>query len=359
MMVRKRRKLFSTTDNTILVLCKTTVGDIYIDIHEKWSPNGAKRFLKLISLNFFNNMALYRAVPRFLIQFGIPSNMASSNELKSINDDPSMHIPFEDGTLSYAGSGPNSRTTELFFSLGKQSFLGKSPWETPFGRIQPKSLSKLHKINTEYGDFINGNGPQPGKIKTLGYKYLKDSFPKLDYILSCSLLDNNDNTNMGKNDEKQNNNNNNLLNNELVQLPFGGEQLIVHNKKSGVRGWYTDNGILFDDGTRLKHKTPFAHVLFLIMIIICLVRCARCGCCFKCCSTQKVKKADDDGDDNDDERYVIENEEKNYADGVDLHPESAYNDDDDDMEPTTRRNQKLYTYKNKRSRRRRRLVYDA
>ena len=39
---------------SLTVLCKTTVGDVYIDIFDTWSPRGVRRFLKLLSLNFFD-----------------------------------------------------------------------------------------------------------------------------------------------------------------------------------------------------------------------------------------------------------------------------------------------------------------
>eukprot|EP00329_Picozoa_sp_Boothbay-MS584-11_P004430 45543_1 len=35
--------------------------------------------------------------------------------------------------VSFAGSGPNSRSTQMFVTLRDSNMLGKSPWETPFG----------------------------------------------------------------------------------------------------------------------------------------------------------------------------------------------------------------------------------
>ena len=341
-----------------VVVCKTTVGDIYIDIYDAWSPRGAKRFLKLISLNFFENMAFYRAVPNFLIQFGIPSTPQLrhlAQELKSIEDDNSTNIPFTDGTLSFAGSGPNSRVTEMFFSLGRQRGLGRSPWETPFGRIQEQSLPKLHKINTEYGDFLGGGGPQPYYVKTVGYSYLKKQFPKLDYIISCSSSLSNTNTNTDNSNKNVHSDNiripakgSKTMLYEIARLPFGGEQLIVHNKNNGVRGWFTDNGVLFDNGTRWKHNTPIAQVIFLVLIIICFVRCIRQGYCFKCCTVKKVKndeEFDGDYDDDDDNNGYEMTHNENVGEQYEINNQ------------LTRQKQKLYTYKNRRSRRRRRLVY--
>ena len=58
----------------------------------------------LLSLNFFDKMALYRAVPHFLVQFGIPATsslmkLSASSDLKPIKDDESLNIPFDDGAI--------------------------------------------------------------------------------------------------------------------------------------------------------------------------------------------------------------------------------------------------------------------
>lgn len=62
-----------------------------------------------------------------------------------LRDDRGFRIPFRDGTLSFAGSGRHSRGFELFLTLGRQRGLGKSPWETPFGRVV-EGIETLHRI---------------------------------------------------------------------------------------------------------------------------------------------------------------------------------------------------------------------
>ena len=76
----------------------------------------------------------------FQVQFGI--SYSKDKELQSlarkqIKDDPKYepHIPFEPGTISYAGSGPNSRNSQLFISYGSAASLGTQLWETPIGKV--------------------------------------------------------------------------------------------------------------------------------------------------------------------------------------------------------------------------------
>lgn len=125
------------------VLCETTKGPLQIAVYEEWSPVGASRFLELVEDGFYTNIALYRCVDRFLVQFGI----SEQTELKHwhrnrILDDPNLGIGIKKNYISFAGGGVNSRSTQLFIAFENLDFLGKEPWETPFGKY--KSFSKPH-----------------------------------------------------------------------------------------------------------------------------------------------------------------------------------------------------------------------
>jgi len=71
--------------------------------------------------DFFDESHFFRAVPNFLVQFGITySQDKAVRDLmeKEIPDDPQLDPPikFEVGVMSYAGSGPNSRTSQMFIN---------------------------------------------------------------------------------------------------------------------------------------------------------------------------------------------------------------------------------------------------
>jgi peptidyl-prolyl cis-trans isomerase A (cyclophilin A) len=124
----------SENDNP-LVECETTKGSITIEVIPSWAPLGAARFLELIDDNFFTDIALFRCVPRFLAQFGISDNPERKHWHNDvIRDDPSLNLGIHKGYVSFAGSGPNSRSTHIFIAYEDLDFLGKAPWETPFGK---------------------------------------------------------------------------------------------------------------------------------------------------------------------------------------------------------------------------------
>jgi hypothetical protein len=131
-------------------------------------------------------------VPNFLVQFGI--SYSTDQDLqslahKSIPDDPKKTDPeihFEPGIISYAGSGPNSRTSQLFISYGSSKSLGTQLWETPIGKVVEGMDSTVRNFYS-YGDMPPwGNGPVQGKIH--GHpEYIDNDFPLTDKFLECHV----------------------------------------------------------------------------------------------------------------------------------------------------------------------------
>jgi hypothetical protein len=46
-------------------------GDIEIEIHPEWAPQGAQRFKELVEDNYFTNCKFFRAIKNFMVQFGM------------------------------------------------------------------------------------------------------------------------------------------------------------------------------------------------------------------------------------------------------------------------------------------------
>lgn len=177
-----------------LVHCTTTAGPMSFKIVEKWSPNGFDRALELFERGFYDGSHFFRVVPGFLVQFGI--SYSENEELVqfsefSIHDDPQLSPPikFEEGTISFAGSGPQSRTSHLFISYGSSSSLGTELWETPIGKVI-EGMDHVKNLYSGYGDMPPwGNGPEQWKISKWGETYINDQFPKLDKFNYCVSID--------------------------------------------------------------------------------------------------------------------------------------------------------------------------
>mmetsp|Transcript_39332 Transcript_39332/g.85551 ORF Transcript_39332/g.85551 Transcript_39332/m.85551 type:complete len:233 (-) Transcript_39332:466-1164(-) len=178
--------------DVVLVQCETTKGTIKIDVYPEWAPLGAARFLELVKTGFFSNVGLTRVVKGFLVQFGIAANPTVQHEWNrkgNIQDDPNIGTPVKRGTMAYAGSGINSRSTQIWISFQPSRSLGTQPWETPFAQVHEESMEVVDAWYSGYGDMeaFGGHGPDQGKQQQQGSTYLKN-FPDLDYITSCAIV---------------------------------------------------------------------------------------------------------------------------------------------------------------------------
>ena len=145
---RTSRRVLLAGNNEISVQCTVTANKklevLNLRIIPWWAPLGASHFIYLVRRGYYDGAALNRNVPGFLTQFGISSDYETRTQFRSlhIDDDAPLHEPikFKPGMISYAGSGPNSRTTEIFIvapgtTQGQLDHFGTNPWETPFGVI--------------------------------------------------------------------------------------------------------------------------------------------------------------------------------------------------------------------------------
>eukprot|EP00533_Pseudo-nitzschia_delicatissima_P012870 CAMPEP_0197264016 /NCGR_PEP_ID=MMETSP1432-20130617/1541_1 /TAXON_ID=44447 /ORGANISM="Pseudo-nitzschia delicatissima, Strain UNC1205" /LENGTH=300 /DNA_ID=CAMNT_0042728609 /DNA_START=57 /DNA_END=959 /DNA_ORIENTATION=- len=180
----------SSGDEEAIIHCGTTKGDITLQLIREWSPNGYDKAVALFERHFYDNSHFFRAVPNFLVQFGI--SYSEDKELQhfaktSIQDDPKHDPPieFHPGIISYAGSGPNSRTSQLFFSYGSSKSLGTQLWETPIGKVI-EGMDNAKDFHS-YGDMPPwGKGPVQGKIYN-GPQYIEENFPLIDKFSTCTV----------------------------------------------------------------------------------------------------------------------------------------------------------------------------
>lgn len=181
-------KLTATAPDDFKVLFDTTKGKFTIEVTRSLAPNGADRFYNLVRSGYFKDVAFFRVVPGFMVQFGIHGdpNVAAKWRDANIPDD-AVKGSNARGTITFATAGPNTRTTQLFINFGNNAPLDGQGF-APFGKVVD-GMDVVDKINGEYGDGPpSGNGPDQGRIQGEGNAYLKKDFPNLDYIKSATIV---------------------------------------------------------------------------------------------------------------------------------------------------------------------------
>jgi peptidyl-prolyl cis-trans isomerase A (cyclophilin A) len=167
----------------------TTKGDFVVEVHRDWAPLGADRFYNLVKLGFFADAAFFRVIKGFMVQLGIPSDpvVARQWESATIKDDPAGKKSNTRGTITFATSGPDMRTTQVFINYADNSRLDSMGF-APFGKVVD-GMKVVDAIDGRYGEGApDGKGPSQDRIQREGNAYLKTQFPKLDYIKSASIM---------------------------------------------------------------------------------------------------------------------------------------------------------------------------
>eukprot|EP00929_Paragymnodinium_shiwhaense_P009039 TRINITY_DN11306_c0_g1_i1.p1 TRINITY_DN11306_c0_g1~~TRINITY_DN11306_c0_g1_i1.p1 ORF type:complete len:176 (-),score=42.13 TRINITY_DN11306_c0_g1_i1:82-609(-) len=158
-------------------------GEVTIDVHEEWAPHGAKRFLELVEDKYFDNCRIYRVIDGFMAQWGINGNLDKYSKwyAQKIPDDP-VKQSNKRGRITFATSGPNARSCQIFINFVDNTNLDKQGF-SPFGEVSA-GMEHVDAIYKGYGE--GGSGPSQSEIKTQGQVYL-DKFPKLTLIKSAKL----------------------------------------------------------------------------------------------------------------------------------------------------------------------------
>lgn len=166
---------------------ETSRGTVLIDVTRSWAPRGADRLYTLVRLGYFKDVAFFRVIEGFMAQWGIHGDPAVNRAWrgKTIADDP-VRQKNTRGMVSFATSGPNSRTNQLFVNFGDNSRLDAMGF-SPVGQV--RDMKSVDALYAGYGEGApQGRGPEQGRFQMEGNAYLKASFPELDYIRSARIL---------------------------------------------------------------------------------------------------------------------------------------------------------------------------
>jgi cyclophilin family peptidyl-prolyl cis-trans isomerase len=165
----------------------TSKGVFVLDVRRDSAPNGADRFYNLVKNGFFDDTRFFRVISGFMVQFGIsgdPKIAAPWREAR-INDDP-VKQSNKRGFITFATSGPNSRTTQVFINFADNGRLDQMGF-SPFGQVTT-GMNVVDQLYSGYGEGApNGNGPDQGRIQREGNAYLTRDFKNLDYVKKATL----------------------------------------------------------------------------------------------------------------------------------------------------------------------------
>jgi peptidyl-prolyl cis-trans isomerase A (cyclophilin A) len=160
----------------------TTEGEFTVRVRREWAPRGADRLYNLTRHGFYDGARFFRVIDGFVAQFGLSGRPRLDRLWREhpIPDDP-VRLSNERGTVSFASSGEDSRTTQLFVNLGDNTRLDSIGF-APVGRVV-EGMEVVDALYAGYGEGApRGAGPSQGRIVREGNAYLQEEFPKLDYI---------------------------------------------------------------------------------------------------------------------------------------------------------------------------------
>ena len=185
----KEKWLEKEAPTTFKARFETTQGNFDVEAIREWSPKGVDRFYQLIKYGYYNDVALFRVVPNFVAQFGIHNDsLINKSWKKGIEDEPVIQKN-DAMTLAFARGGVATRSNQIFinlkdnYRLDKLTYSGVSGFTVIAKVIEGKE--NVLKFYSGYGDQL---GRQQDKINKYGNTFLREKYPKVDYIIKAYLI---------------------------------------------------------------------------------------------------------------------------------------------------------------------------
>ncbi len=174
--------LNETAPATYKARFETTKGVFVIEVTRAWAPVGADRFYNLVKNGYYNNCRFFRVVSGFMVQFGINGDPSLNTVWRQARiPDDKVKQSNRRSYITFATSGPNSRTTQVFINFGDNGGLDGQGF-APFGKVV-EGMKVVDSIYSGYGE-----SPNQGSIQMQGNAYLEKSFPKLDYVKTATIV---------------------------------------------------------------------------------------------------------------------------------------------------------------------------
>ena len=186
------RDLAWVAPDSFLVAFETSRGPFTVAAHRDWSPLGVDRLHFLVTHGYYDGARFFRVVPGFVVQWGISGNPALSAVWSDRNlpDEPVRQSNTR-GRLSYARSGPNTRSVQLYVNLGNNPRLDTTSTFgfPPLGEV----VTGLGVVDSMYADYScrrgsQGTCPSQDSLEAKGNGYAERVYPKLDFIKRAKVV---------------------------------------------------------------------------------------------------------------------------------------------------------------------------
>src|SRR5204863_347201 len=156
----------------------TSKGPVVIEVRREWAPNVADRFYNLVKNGFYDDTRFFRVISGFMVQFGINGDPKLSPAWRAARiPDDAVKQSNKRGNITFATSGPNSRTTQVFINFKDNAGLDGQGF-APFGQVV-SGMDVVDRLHAGYGEGApSGRGPEQGRVQGEGNAYLKKDFPQ-------------------------------------------------------------------------------------------------------------------------------------------------------------------------------------
>jgi peptidyl-prolyl cis-trans isomerase A (cyclophilin A) len=106
-------------EKKMVVLLKTSLGNIKIELFQKEAPLSVKNFISYVKTGFYSGTIFHRVIPGFMIQCGgFTPEMKMKKTDQPIKNEAANGLKNDRGTISMARtSAPDSATSQFFINL--------------------------------------------------------------------------------------------------------------------------------------------------------------------------------------------------------------------------------------------------
>lgn len=156
-------------------------GKIVLEVHPEWAPKAAERFSKLLEQDFLNGLSFFKVVPGSSAHFGVSTNPSLSAQWRDKTPlDDFKKEENQRGRVSFVTD--DGQLTEMVISTKDNDHFDRKGY-VPFAEVVD-GIFFIDRVTSIYG-----SKPEPSRIEKEGDVYLQKEFPKLSYIESVELVE--------------------------------------------------------------------------------------------------------------------------------------------------------------------------